>query len=64
MKLSLNSSASSIGSPISPVEVQDDSDELPLTKKCHVSKAEKRLPHFVDDFVKANKLTQCPAEQK
>ena len=62
MKLALSNSASSTGS-ISSMEIEDDSDELPLSKKCHVSKAEKKLLHFVGDIVKTNKLTQCPAEK-
>ena len=40
MKLALNNSASSTGS-ISPMEIEGDSDELPLSKKFRVSKAEK-----------------------
>ena len=40
VKLALSNTASSTGS-ISPMEVENDSDELPLSKKCCASKAEK-----------------------
>ena len=45
------------------VEEPDDPDELPLSKRCHVSKAEKRLLNLVDDIVKVNKSSQSPSER-
>ena len=62
VKVALSSSASSTDCSTDPIEA-DDSDQLPLSKRCRVSKAEKTLLHFVDDIVKTNKLTQCPAEK-
>ena len=62
VKLALSSSASSTDCSTNPVE-DDSADQLPLSKKCRVSKAEKRLLNFVDDIVKTDKLTQCPAEK-
>ena len=56
VKLALISSTNTTGAPTNPKEA-DDSDQLSLSKRCHVSKAEKRLLHFVDDIVKINKLT-------
>ena len=32
------------------MEAEDDSDQLPLSKKCCVSKADKSPLHFVDDM--------------
>ena len=63
VKLALSSSASSTDCSTNPVEEDDSADQLPLSKKCRVSKAEKRLLNFVDDIVKTDKLTQCPAEK-
>ena len=59
----MSSSASSTDCSTNPVEEDDSADQLPLSKKCRVSKAEKRLLNFVDDIVKTDKLTQCPAEK-
>jgi len=41
----------------------DSSDELPLSKRCRVSKAEKRLLNFIDDIVKVKKSSQSPSEK-
>ena len=61
VKLALNSATSSTGTPMEVEEVEED--ELPLSKRCRVSKAEKRLLNFVDDIVKVNKSSQSPAEK-
>ena len=61
VKLALRSTASSTGTPMQVEE--DEQDELPLSKRCRVSKAEKRLMHFVDDIVKVNKSSQNPSEK-
>jgi len=45
------------------VEEPDDPDELPLSKRCRVSKAEKRSLNLVDDIVKVNKSSQSPSER-
>ena len=44
------------------VEITQESD-LPLSKKCKVSKAEKRLLCFVDDIVKLNSEMVSPADK-
>ena len=48
------------------MEVEDEadsSDDLPLSKRCRVSKAEKRLLNFIDDIVKVKKSSQSPSEK-
>jgi len=63
VKLAL-SSATSITSTSIPMEVEEvEPDELSLPKRCRISKAEKRLLHFVDDKVKLNKSSQSPSEK-
>ena len=49
-------------SPSKEVETTEDPD-LPLSKKCKVSKAEKRLLCFVDDIVKSKNHMANPAEK-
>ena len=60
VKLALNNTTT--GTPME-VEEPDDPDELPLSKRCRVSKAEKRLLNLVDDIVKVNKSSQSPSER-
>ena len=49
VKLALSSTASIIDIPMQVEE--DEQDELLLSKRCRVSKAEKRLLHFVDGIL-------------
>ena len=68
VKLAINTSTSNHDiyesdlSTSKQVETTEEPD-LPLSKKCKVSKVEKRLLCFVDDIVKSKNLMANPAEK-
>ena len=62
--LAINTSTSNESESLTSAEVETtEGPDLPLSKKCRVSKAEKRLLCFVDDIVKSTNQMVSPAEK-
>ena len=62
--LAINTSTSNESESLTSAEVKTtEGPDLPLSKKCRVSKAEKRLLCFVDDSVKSKNQMVSPAEK-